>query len=160
MTARTCRIWRRMNCGAGSSPPTANRLFYLRQALRDGLSVEEIYELTKIDPWFLYQIKTWWNFSEELATFGLLLRQGRGQEQVADMLRRAKEYGFSDRQLAHLWGGDEENLAEMRREAKALNRSINWWTPAPPSSRPIPPTIIPPMSMKCEARPTSRDKVA
>jgi carbamoyl-phosphate synthase large subunit len=95
--------------------PNSQRLFYLLQALRDGLSVEEIFELTKIDPWFLHQIKDLVEFSEELATFGRLLRQGRGQEQVADMLRRAKEHGFSDRQLAHLWGGgQEEYAAELR----------------------------------------------
>ncbi|MFA4904250.1 MAG: carbamoyl-phosphate synthase large subunit [Desulfobaccales bacterium] len=96
--------------------PNSQRLFYLRQALRDGLSVEEIFELTGIDPWFLYQMRDIVSFSDELAAFGELLRQGRGQDQVEDMLRRAKEFGFSDKQLAHLWGGTEESLAAMRQE--------------------------------------------
>ena len=47
------------------------------------MSVREIYDLTKIDPWFLHQIKDLVEFSEELATFGKLLDQGRGQDQVA-----------------------------------------------------------------------------
>src|SRR4030065_304913 len=46
--------------------PTSNRLFYLRQALRDDMSVAEIYDLTKIDPWFLHQIKDLVEFSEEM----------------------------------------------------------------------------------------------
>jgi carbamoyl-phosphate synthase large subunit len=96
--------------------PNSNRLFYLRQAFRSGMSVEEAYELTWIDPWFLHQIRDLVSFSDELANFGQLLRQGRGQDQLPDMLRRAKEWGFSDRQLGHLWGGDEEHLARMRRE--------------------------------------------
>ena len=96
--------------------PNSQRLFYLRQAFRDGLSVDEINEITGIDPWFLYQIRDLVGFSDELAAFGELLRQGRGQDQLSDMLRRAKECGFSDRQLAHLWGGDEDHLARMRRE--------------------------------------------
>ncbi|MCK9376143.1 MAG: carbamoyl-phosphate synthase large subunit [Syntrophobacterales bacterium] len=96
--------------------PNSQRLFYLRQAFRDGLSVDEVYELTGIDPWFLYQIRDLVSFTEELATFGILRLQGRGQDQLEDMLRRAKEYGFSDRQLANLWGGDEEQMAQMRRD--------------------------------------------
>ena len=96
--------------------PNSQRLFYLRQAFRNGLSVDEVYELTAIDPWFLYQIRDLVAFSDELALFGELLRQGRGQDQLEDMLRRAKEYGFSDVQLGHLWGGGEEHIAQLRRE--------------------------------------------
>ncbi len=96
--------------------PNSQRLFYLRQAFRSGMSVEETYELTFIDPWFLHQIRDVVIFSDELATFGKLLAQGRGQDQLEDVLRRAKECGFSDVQLAHLWGGTEEQAAQMRRE--------------------------------------------
>jgi len=96
--------------------PNSNRLFYLRQAFREGMTVAEAHELTKIDPWFLHQIRDLVAFSEELATFGVLLSQGRGQDQLPEVLRRAKEMGFSDRQLAHLWGGTEEQVAEMRQE--------------------------------------------
>ncbi len=95
--------------------PHSQRLFCLREAFRRGMSVTEVYDLTRIDPWFLHQIRDLVAFSDELATFGILLAQGRGQAQVAEMLRRAKEWGFSDKQLAYLWGGRETNLAEMRR---------------------------------------------
>jgi len=133
--------------------PNSQRLFYLRQAFQDGLTVNEVYELTGIDPWFLYQIRDLVGFSAELARFGELLRQGRGQDQLEDMLRRAKECGFSDRQLAHLWGGDEEHIAQMRR-SMALIRSTSWWTPVPPNLKPTPPIFTPPMSGKTRpARP-------
>ncbi|MBW1917455.1 MAG: carbamoyl-phosphate synthase large subunit [Deltaproteobacteria bacterium] len=94
--------------------PNSQRLFYLRQAFQQGLKVEEIYELSKIDPWFLYQIRDLVYFSEELANFGILRQQGRGQEQVGEMLGRAKGWGFSDVQLAHLWGGDEVKMQQLR----------------------------------------------
>ncbi|MCL4502459.1 MAG: carbamoyl-phosphate synthase large subunit [Deltaproteobacteria bacterium] len=96
--------------------PNSQRLFYLRQAFRSGMSVDEVYEITAIDPWFLYQIRDLVAFSDELALFGELLRKGRGQDQLEDMLRRAKEYGFSDVQLGQLWGGGEEQSAALRRE--------------------------------------------
>ncbi len=96
--------------------PNSQRLFYLRQAFRTGLSMNEVYDLTRIDPWFLHQIRDLVAFSDELAAFGVLLRQGRGQEQLPEMLRRAKEYGFSDVQLAYLWGGSEERLAALRQD--------------------------------------------
>ncbi len=83
---------------------------------RTDLSVDEVFELTGIDPWFLYQIRDLVSFTGELGIFGQLLQEGRGQDQLEDMLRRAKEWGFSDRQLAHLWGGNEEYIARMRRE--------------------------------------------
>jgi carbamoyl-phosphate synthase large subunit len=139
--------------------PNSQRLFYLRQALRDGLSVEEIFELTKIDPWFLYQIKDLVEFSEELATFGRLLRQGRGQEQVADMLQRAKENGFSDRQLAYLWGGKEENLAEMR-VTQGTQPVYKLVDTCAAEFEAYTPYYYSTYEYECESRPTSRDKVA
>jgi len=96
--------------------PNSQRLFYLRQAFRSGMSVAEACDLTGIDPWFLYQIRDLVSFADELDRFGHLLQKGRGQDQVEDILRRAKEWGFSDRQLGCLWGGGEEHLARRRRE--------------------------------------------
>ena len=94
--------------------PNSQRLFYLRQAFRQGMKVQEAFELTKIDPWFLYQIRDLVQFSDELASYGTLLLQGREGVHLPDMLRRAKEYGFSDVQLAHLWGLTEEKIRRLR----------------------------------------------
>ena len=94
--------------------PNSQRLFYLRQAFRQGMQVQEAFELTKIDPWFLYQIRDLVQFSDELASYGTMLLQGREGVHLPDMLRRAKEYGFSDVQLAHLWGLNEEKIRRLR----------------------------------------------
>jgi len=145
---------------AGLITPNSQRLFYLRQALRDGLSVEEIYDLTRIDPWFLLQLQDLVEFSEELATFGRLLRQGRGQEQVAEMLRRAKEYGYSDRQLAYLWGsGSEEHLAKMR-QGHGIAPVYKLVDTCAAEFEAYTPYYYSTYEYECEARPSRNDKVA
>ena len=49
------------------SVPNAERVFFIRHALRAGLTIDEIFQLTKIDPWFLVQIQEIVNFEEKLA---------------------------------------------------------------------------------------------
>ncbi len=73
--------------------PNANRLLYIAEAFRRGKSVEEIYEYSKIDPWFLYQI-------EEIVDFEQKIDMDILNDQ--DLLRRAKTYGFSDKMIAKL----------------------------------------------------------
>ena len=93
--------------------PTAERIFYLRTAIKSGISPEEIAELTKIDRWFLENIKQVCDLEEEIQAFG---HDGRELGTVpAEILRRAKEYGFSDVQLAHLLGSDEITVRERRK---------------------------------------------
>jgi carbamoyl-phosphate synthase large subunit len=94
--------------------PNSQRLFYLRQAFRQGMKVPEVYDLTKIDPWFLYQIRDLVQFSDELASYGTLMLQGREGPHLPEMLRQAKEYGFSDVQLAQLWGLTEDKIRQLR----------------------------------------------
>jgi carbamoyl-phosphate synthase large subunit len=55
------------------SVPNAERIFFVRHALRAGFTIEEIFHLTKIDPWFLTQIKEIVDFEEELAGSGELI---------------------------------------------------------------------------------------
>jgi carbamoyl-phosphate synthase large subunit len=79
--------------------PNAERIFYLRYAFLAGYSVEQIFDLTKIDPWFLHQLR-------EIYELELSLK-GRTLAAVGDAeLRRAKQSGFSDAQLALLLGSD------------------------------------------------------
>jgi carbamoyl-phosphate synthase large subunit len=88
--------------------PNAERIFYIRHAFRAGYSVERIFDLTKIDPWFLHQLRELWETESSLA--------GRTLAAVPDdALRRAKQQGFSDAQLAHLLGSD---LASIRADRK------------------------------------------
>jgi carbamoyl-phosphate synthase large subunit len=144
---------------AGLITPNSQRLFYLRQAFRDGWSVDEVYRLTRIDPWFLHQIRELVEFSEELRNFGVLLRQGRGQEHVPRMLKQAKEWGFSDRQLAHLWGGREEQIAELRAEL-GLQPVYKLVDTCAAEFEAYTPYYYSTYEWECEARPTDRRKVA
>ena len=50
--------------------PNAERIFFIRHALRAGLTIEEIFQLTKIDRWFLTQLKEIVDFEEQLAAVG------------------------------------------------------------------------------------------
>ncbi len=88
--------------------PNAERLLYIRYAMKSGIDIKEIYELTKIDPWFLGQIREIVDQEEKLARLGSL--------EVADAaaIRKAKTFGFSDAQLAVLWKTDEKTVRKTR----------------------------------------------
>src|SRR5437867_7740690 len=87
--------------------PNAERLWYVADALRLGMSVEELYQLTKIDPWFLENIAQIMQFEEKVRTldFGLW---------TLDLLSEAKRMGFSDVRLAHLLGCSEAEVRARR----------------------------------------------
>jgi len=75
--------------------PNAERVFYIRYAFKAGFSAEEIFELTKIDPWFIRQLEQISQLEDRV--------KGQNLDTVdTDTLRLAKEYGFSDRQLGWL----------------------------------------------------------
>ncbi|MEI8311473.1 MAG: carbamoyl-phosphate synthase large subunit, partial [Verrucomicrobiota bacterium] len=85
--------------------PCAERIFFIRYAFQAGLTVEDIHELSKIDPWFLEHIRL------------IVLEEARIKENWSALdFRRAKKFGFSDRQLGHLTGTSE---AEIRKQRKA-----------------------------------------
>ncbi|UCE82620.1 MAG: carbamoyl-phosphate synthase large subunit [Deltaproteobacteria bacterium] len=84
--------------------PNSERLFYLSAAMKAGIELEEIHQLTKIDPWFLYNIK-------DVLDFETYLTQ---QPITEDLLRRSKTYGFSDRRLAELSGTDQDTIRQRR----------------------------------------------
>ncbi len=86
------------------STPNAERIFYVRHAFKAGYTVEEIFDLTKIDPWFLHQLREIHEMEDALAAQTL-------PSIAAGELRRAKQFGFSDAQLAHLLKSD---LASVR----------------------------------------------
>ncbi|MEW6672422.1 MAG: carbamoyl-phosphate synthase large subunit [Thermodesulfobacteriota bacterium] len=89
------------------SIPNSQRIFFLRYALLKGMSIESIYELSHIDPWFLHQLKQILDFEKQIAaTPGAL---------PAPILRQAKTLGFSDIQLAHLKGTTEDGIKKLRR---------------------------------------------
>jgi carbamoyl-phosphate synthase large subunit len=89
--------------------PTAERLFLVAAALARGISIDELYAMTRIDPWFLSQISL---ITAEAARLGQLGSSGLSRSD----LRRAKRLGFSDVQLAGLLGVEEAEVAAARQE--------------------------------------------
>ncbi len=91
------------------SVPNEQRPWYIRYAIKSGMSVEQIYALTKIDPWFLDQILELVEMENELRQLNLATVDRR-------IFRRAKQFGFSDRQLATMWESTEMIVRQRRKE--------------------------------------------
>jgi len=94
--------------------PNSKRIFYLRYAMLCGLSDAEIHEATMIDPWFIRQIRALVEVEEELRAFPLSGGVSASSPACRALMRRAKEHGFSDRQLAALWKKDELDIRRIR----------------------------------------------
>ncbi len=90
--------------------PNSLRLFYIGAALANGMPVEEVYELTKVDPWFLHQIKDILDAEDEL----------KSSEPSTELLRAAKQMGFSDRTLGALWNKTELEIRQWREREKIV----------------------------------------
>ncbi|PKO86759.1 MAG: carbamoyl phosphate synthase large subunit, partial [Betaproteobacteria bacterium HGW-Betaproteobacteria-12] len=91
--------------------PTPDRLWYVADAFGIGMSVERVFELTKIDPWFLVQIK-------EIVDLELEIEKRELASFSAEELRYLKRKGFADRRLAHLTKTTETAVRERRHELK------------------------------------------
>jgi len=77
--------------------PSQGRIYYIRYAIKMGWSPERLYELTRIDPWFLDQFAQLVEFEDELLQYSSL------EELPTELFRQAKELGYSDPQLAYLY---------------------------------------------------------
>ena len=88
--------------------PNSQRIFYLRYALQAKMSIQSIYELTGIDPWFLYQIEQIVDLEQKIS---------QTKNEISDSLfMQAKSWGFSDVQIAHLTGTTEDAVKEKRKD--------------------------------------------
>ncbi len=89
--------------------PTDERLYKISKALRMGISVNEIYRLSGIDPFFLNKIKNMLNMEDKLRKLNL------GEASAAEVIREAKRIGFSDEQIAVCQGTDEDTIRKYRK---------------------------------------------
>lgn len=87
--------------------PNAERFFYIRYALQQGMGIDEIYELTRIDRWFIHNMKEIVDLEKLLQTYTLATI-------TPELLREAKEFGFSDIQLAYILKCKEEQVRVKR----------------------------------------------
>ncbi len=96
--------------------PNSRRILALREAVRMGMSDEEIFEASYFDPWWVRQIRDIVRMEESLLNFGLANDMTPANPELAEVLRKAKEYGFSDRQLSEMWKRPEEDIRRVRKE--------------------------------------------
>ncbi|MCL6628453.1 MAG: carbamoyl-phosphate synthase large subunit, partial [Armatimonadetes bacterium] len=89
------------------SEPSSERQFIMYEALRKGMSVEELHELTHIGRWFIQQMKELVELEEEIL-------KHKGGLLPDDLLTRAKKDGFSDKYLSQLLGVSEKQIREHR----------------------------------------------
>ena len=95
--------------------PNSKRLFALHQAILAGMSLEEIHEITAIDPWFLRQIRDIVDMESSIRDFALSNAMTPDNPEMVAMLHKAKEFGFSDRQLAEMWKRPESDVRALRK---------------------------------------------
>jgi carbamoyl-phosphate synthase large subunit len=149
--------------------PNWERLWYVGDAFRAGFSIDEIFEITKFDRWFLSQIQEIIEYEKELQPSALSLQPSA--------LRRAKELGFSDKRLAILLKLTEPEVRRLRKESgiepvfkrvDTCAAEFEAHTPylystyerpfykiEPSSFSPHPSAFV----SECEAKPTNRKKI-
>ena len=103
--------------------PTSERQFIMYEALRKGATVEELHELTQIKTYFIEQMK-------ELVEEEEMIKTYKGKEIPVDVLKHAKQNGFSDKYLSQILDEDEAAIRELRK-ANGINQA---WEPVHVSS--------------------------
>ena len=96
-----------LNLDSELREPTPERIFVIAQALQQGMSVERIHELTHIEEWFLYKI-------QHIVELGIQLQQETNPLESKTLLLRAKQAGFSDKQISRLCGLEEFQVGQAR----------------------------------------------
>ncbi|NMC74821.1 MAG: carbamoyl-phosphate synthase large subunit [Geobacteraceae bacterium] len=92
--------------------PGWERLWYLGDAFRYGMREQELHEITAIDPWFLTNIRQIMEMEEELKAARPVFE--KRLPELREVVKEAKEYGFSDRMIARLWGTTEDDIRALR----------------------------------------------
>ncbi len=111
LRSKTVSQWGEMEVEQCLKEATDERLFAIAEAFRRGMMVEEVAELSRVDPWFLRKIKNIVDLEQEI-------RQAGAEGITDELVARAKKTGFSDHEMADLLGIAER---EMRERRQALN---------------------------------------
>lgn len=100
------------------SEPTDMRIFAVAKALEQGYSVERVYELTKIDVWFLERLKKVADFRHKIESYSTV------ESIPADVMREAKRLGFSDFQIARFSEQPQGNMEEPNIRVRNYRKSL------------------------------------
>ncbi len=131
--------------------PSAERIWYVADAFGVGMSLEKVHQLTKIDPWFLAQIK-------ELVDIELAIEQRTLESLSAAELRELKRKGFSDRRLAYLLKTDE-HAVRARRHALGIRPVYKRVDTCAAEFATATAYLYSTYEEECEARPSQRKKI-
>ena len=131
--------------------PGAKRIWYVADAFRSGYSLEQIFEQSKIDPWFLVQI-------EDIVKSELLLKNRSPESLSAEEFFRLKRKGFSDRRLAKVMDSDEFSVSKARRDlnVRPVYKRVDTCAAEFASSTAY---LYSSYEMECEADVSDRDKI-
>lgn len=98
--------------------PNVERIFYIKSALKRGMSIDDIYSYTHIDPFFLYNMQEIVDFEKSInipQTRPFLENGNHTDTEFASLMRQAKQLGFSDQQLSDLYDVPETQVRETRK---------------------------------------------
>ena len=98
--------------------PTDLRIFAIAQALEQGYTIDRIYQLTRIDPWFIQRLKNIVDYKAVLSQYT------RIEDLPADVLRQAKRLGFSDFQIARFVLHPEGNMEKENLQVRARRKEL------------------------------------
>jgi carbamoyl-phosphate synthase large subunit len=133
------------------SNPGGERIWFIADGFRYGLTIEELFELTSIDPWFLAEI-------EDLITTEEALKKTRLEDLEHDALFRLKQQGFSDARLATLLTTAEEHVRSRRHELdiRPVYRRVDTCAAEFPATTAY---MYSTYESECEAAPSERRKI-
>ena len=132
------------------STPNSQRLFYIKYALKHNMPITMLHELTHIDPWFLYQMRQIVELENQIKLAGKNLPKG--------LLEKAKKYGFSDQQLAHLTQLTEKQVEQERKDL-GIVPVYKLVDTCAAEFRAVTPYYYSTYETECEARVSGRKKV-
>jgi len=128
-----------------------DKLWYVAEAIRREMSVEEIFDLSKIDPWFLNNIK-------DIITLESKLLAQKGKVPSSALIAKAKEYGFSDKYLASLSEVPEPEWRKHR-QTHGVNAVYKMVDTCGAEFEAATPYLYSTFESECEAAPTDRRKI-
>ncbi len=139
--------------------PNIERVFYIKKALQQGMSIEQIHGFTQIDSFFLYNIKEIVDFEVEL---GENLQHYSPDkpltESAQNLLYKAKQFGFSDRQLSSIWNISETDVRKQRK-AVGIEATFKTVDTCAAEFEAETPYYYSTYSSEDEVRPTSKKKI-
>ncbi len=137
--------------------PSGDRMLFIAEAFRQYISVEKVFEVTKIDPWFLTNVSQIVEMEEEIRALSGHIDELDGGK-LKNILLEAKEYGFSDLRLSELTGIEETELRRIRMDhgVTAVFKRVDTCAAEFEAYTPY---LYSTYETECEAKPTDKKKI-